>query len=120
VGVAAAGSPAAVVVLLGDMPGLGSEVIDRLLDVWESSQPWAAVTEYRHSLGHPLLLSAEAVAEIDTQAGSKTLWRLIEEAPPDAVRRVQLTSARPWDINTMADYLSALRQHRHRHGGSMG
>jgi molybdenum cofactor cytidylyltransferase len=115
-GLAAAGVPEAVVVLLGDMPTVGPEIIDRLVDVWEASRPWAAVAEYRHSRGHPLLLSAEALAAIDPAAGAKALWRLVEEAPPGAVRRVQFSLSHPWDINTMADYRAAAGRAR-RTGG---
>jgi molybdenum cofactor cytidylyltransferase len=108
VGLAAARNPAAVLVLLGDMPSVGPGIIDRMLDVWEASRPWAAVAEYRHATRHPLLLSAEAVAGIDPAAGGKALWRLIEEAAPGAVRRVQFNLSPPQDVNTLADYRAAL------------
>jgi len=118
VGVAAAGAPAAVVVLLGDVPTVGPEIIDRFVDVWEAGQPWAAIGQYRYSLGHPLLLSAEAIAEIGPSAGSKTLWKLVREAPPGAVGRVQFACSRPWDINTMADYRASLCLLRRQSGDS--
>jgi len=108
VGLAAAGEPAAAMVLLGDMPTVGPEIIDRFLDVWEASRPWAAVAEYRYSRGHPLLLSAEAIAAVDAGAEGKALWRLLEDAPPGAVRRVRFSLAPPLDINSPADYRAAL------------
>jgi molybdenum cofactor cytidylyltransferase len=103
-GVAAAGSPDAVLLLLGDMPEIDRSLIDRFVKVWEAERPWAAVAEYDDGLAHPLLLSTDALEEVLDRDGRKVLWRFIEAAAPAAVRHVRVGRARLLDVNTPADY----------------
>ncbi len=50
-GLDAAGTCDAIVMLLGDMPGVTAEIIDRVLATWRGNPTWAAVTDYRGQLG---------------------------------------------------------------------
>ena len=93
----------ACIVLLADMPGVTSEMIDRLIDEWERHRPWAAVCSYRGALAHPLLLSAEALLEATGVDGAKGVWRFLESAG-DRVVHVPFDRAVPVDFNTAADY----------------
>lgn len=93
----------ACVVLLADMPGVTTEMINRLVDVWERQRPWAAVCSYRGSLAHPLLLSAEALLEATGVEGANGVWRFLESSP-DRVEHVTFDRAVPLDVNTAADY----------------
>lgn len=94
----------AVVVLLADMPGVTSDMIDRLVDEWEDAAPWAAVSSYHGQLAHPLLLSSDALAAAAEAEGAKGVWRFLQTADPDRVRRVPFDRAVPLDVNTAADY----------------
>ena len=112
-GVAAAGAPGAVLLLLGDMPGVTPDIIDRFVDVWSEAGPWAAVAVYDDGApNHPFLLSADAVAAMTGMAtsGSKVLWQLLIEAPPEPVVEVRFARPAPVDVDTLAGYHAALRQ----------
>lgn len=112
-GVEHAGGAGAVLLLLGDMPGVTSDIIDRFVAVWRKAHPWAAVAVYEDGVpNHPFLLSADAVATMERLAthGSKVLWTLLVEAPPEPVAEVRFSRAAPVDVDTVADYEAALRQ----------
>ncbi len=93
----------ACVVLLADMPGVTTTMINRLVDVWEQQRPWAAVSSYRGSLAHPLLLSAEALLEATGVEGAKGVWRFLESSAA-RVEHIAFDRAVPLDVNTAADY----------------
>ncbi|MDJ0923656.1 MAG: nucleotidyltransferase family protein [Acidimicrobiia bacterium] len=94
----------AVVVLLADMPGVTTAMIDRLIAEWHEHEPWAAVSSYRGELAHPLLLSAEAMGAATEAQGAKGVWRFLEAAPSGRVRHVAFDRHVPLDVNTVADY----------------
>ena len=94
----------AVVVLLADMPGITPEMIDRLIDEWEQTHPWAAVSSYHGQLAHPLLLSADAIRQAAEAEGAKGVWRFLQAVDPDRLRRIEFDRAAPLDVNTTADY----------------
>ena len=104
VGAAALANCDASVVLLADMPGVTSEMIDCLVAEWRENQPWAAVSSYRGELAHPLLLSTEAMDDAAKAEGAKGVWRFLDSAPPGRVRQVVFDSDVPLDVNTPADY----------------
>lgn len=103
VGAAALAECDACVVLLADMPGVTTEMIDRLVEEWERRRPWAAVCSYRGRLAHPLLLSAEALLEATGVDGANGVWHFLESAT-DRVVEVPFDRAVPLDVNTAADY----------------
>lgn len=110
VGAAALADCDALVVLLADMPGVSAAMIDRLVAVWHSAHPWAAVSSYDDGPAHPIMLSAAAVADAVTMEGPKGLWRFLDEAPPDSVQHIAFNQPVPTDINTKEDYERMLRQ----------
>jgi CTP:molybdopterin cytidylyltransferase MocA len=112
-GIAAAGAPGAVLLLLGDMPGVTPDIIDRFVEVWGEDRPWAAVAVYDDGVpNHPFLLSAAAIGAMTEMAtaGSKVLWRLLIEAPPRPVVEVRFARPAPVDVDTLDEYHAALRQ----------
>ncbi len=104
VGVAALRDCDAVLVLLADMPGVTTELINRHVAAWHESRPWAAVTEYSDGPAHPLLLSAPAVEQAATMQGANGVWRLLRSAGPGRVVRIAVDHPSPTDVNTAADY----------------
>lgn len=104
VGVEAAGDVDAVVVLLGDMPEVGSDVIDAVAGAWLEDPKPLAVTEYRDGAGHPLVLGASTLARLDDLRPPKALWRLLDAAPAGDVLRVSVDRDRPVDVDTPEDY----------------
>ncbi len=110
-GLAAAGQPAAIVLLLGDMPGVDRPIIDRVVAAWRRSAPWAAFAVYDDGApNHPFLLSAAAIEAMRKLPGAKVLWRLLVEDPPEPVTQIHFDRPAPVDVDTPDDYVAALRQ----------
>ena len=105
-GLAAAAGAAAVVMVLGDMPGVSAEVIDQVVDEWRRHPTWAAVTSYRDALGHPLLFSAGAFDQLRGIHGDKAVWKIIDREPLERVARVVIDHPCPLDVDTWEDYLA--------------
>jgi molybdenum cofactor cytidylyltransferase len=102
-GLDAAGDCAAIMLLLGDQPGVTTEFIDQVASAWRRESSWAAVTSYRGALGHPMLFSREAFGDLRGLHGDKAVWKLIE-AYPERILRVEIDAALPPDVDTPEDY----------------
>ena len=108
-GVAAAGDPDAIVLLLGDMPGVTTDVVNRFVATWRRSAPWAAVAAYADGVPkHPFMLSEHALTSLPVSTGSKALWTHLVEAPPEPVTVVSFDRPAPVDVDTPAEYQAAL------------
>ena len=101
----------ALVLLLGDQPGVRAEFVDAVLSEWRSSRPWASVTSYGGELGHPFVFAREAFEQLRGLHGDKAVWKLIE-AYPQRVHRVEIESPLPPDVDTPEDYELALAHWR--------
>ena len=97
----------AIVLLLGDQPGVRAGFIDSVLYEWRSLRPWACVTSYEGKLGHPFVFATEAFEDLRGLHGDKAVWKLIE-AYPERVRRVEIAAPLPPDVDTPEDYELAL------------
>lgn len=106
-GLDAAGDVEAVMLVLGDMPGVAPDVIDRVASAWDERRPWAAVTGYRGELGHPFVFSKAAFPELRGLHGDKAVWKLIE-GQPERVERIDVDRELPRDVDTWEDYEAAL------------
>jgi molybdenum cofactor cytidylyltransferase len=105
-GLDAAGPVDAILLALGDMPGVGAELLDAVRADWEAHRPWASVTDYRGVAGHPLVFSAAAFPELRALHGDKAVWKLLD-ARPDRFRRVPVDREVPRDVDTWDDYAAA-------------
>jgi molybdenum cofactor cytidylyltransferase len=105
-----AGECAAIMMLLGDMPGVDATIIDRVLAAWRADPSWAAVTAYDDGLGHPFVFSAEAFPALRALDGDKAVWKLVDNEPADRVRRVRVHAPRPLDVDTWDDYVEVSRR----------
>jgi molybdenum cofactor cytidylyltransferase len=103
-GLDGAGDCDAIMLLLGDMPGVTAEVIDSVLSTWRDLRPWAAVTEYLNEIGHPFVFSADAFPTLRALHGDKAVWKIVENEPHDRVVRIPVNCARPIDVDTWDDY----------------
>lgn len=101
----------ALILLLGDQPGVSPGFIDRALSVWRSERPWAAVCSYRGVLGHPFVFSRKAFGVLRGLHGDKAVWKLIE-AYPERIGKIGIDAALPPDVDTPEDYERALVHHR--------
>lgn len=105
---AGAGCDAAMLVL-GDMPGVDTSIIDTVRADWEQHRPAMAVTSYRGELGHPFVFSAEMFADLAGIHGDKAVWKLIE-AEPERARHVAIDRSLPLDVDTWDDYAAVCQQ----------
>ncbi len=110
-GLAAAGDCAALMLLLGDQPGVRAPVIDHVLADWRAEPVWAAVTDYRGEPGHPFVFARAAFDDLGRLHGDKAIWKLIERFP-ERVRRIGIDLELPPDIDRSTDLERALAHWR--------
>ena len=108
-GLAAVGDVDAVILVVGDMPGVTSTSIDSLIALWRATAYQFCVTEYADGRGHPLLIDSSLFGELEGLSGERALWTFSESLDPSSVGGVRLPSAKPADINSLEDYQGALR-----------
>jgi len=102
-GLAAVGACDAVMLLLGDTPEVDASVIDGVRAAWESTRPWALVTQYEGGLGHPLAFAADALPSLRTLRGEKAVWKLLE-SEAERVEQAPIERPLPRDVDTWDDY----------------
>lgn len=105
-GLDAAGRCDAVMLLLGDMPGVDNAIVDSVRADWERHRPWSAVTSYRGRLGHPFIFSASALPALRDLHGDKAVWKVVDTRS-ERVRHVAVDRPLPVDVDTWDDYLAA-------------
>jgi molybdenum cofactor cytidylyltransferase len=103
----------AVVLLLGDQPGVRAESVAPLLRVlFRPDGPGAAVCRYDDGVGHPLAFSRRMLPELASLHGDKAVWKLLEQRAEDVVE-VPTPGPVPLDVDTEDDYrrvLAALQE----------
>jgi molybdenum cofactor cytidylyltransferase len=104
-GLGEAGECAAIVLLLGDMPGVTPETIDPFVAAWRASPTWAAVTSYRDGIGHPFLFSVEAFPALRSLHGDKAVWKIVDRESEERVARISVDRPLPQDVDTWDDYV---------------
>ena len=104
-GLDGAGACGAIMMLLGDMPGVDAAVIDTVLTAWRRDPSWAAVTNYRDRLGHPFVFSAEAFPTLRALRGEKAVWKMVHRQPESWVHRIEIDRPCPGDVDTWDDYV---------------
>jgi molybdenum cofactor cytidylyltransferase len=99
----------AVMVLLGDQPGVESTVIDQVAEDWRTKAGTIALTSYRGRRGHPMVFARELFDQLRQLSGDKAAWKILD-AHPDWVRDVAVDYAFPDDVDTRQDYEALLHQ----------
>jgi molybdenum cofactor cytidylyltransferase len=102
-----AGDGAAIMLLLGDQPGVKSEFIDPMISDWRKEKAWASVTLYHGQLGHPMVFASEVFDELRKLHGDKAVWKLIE-AYPERILQVNIDADLPLDVDIPSDYNQVL------------
>ena len=93
----------AVVVVLGDQPGMRAGTIERVVAEWERQRAPIVAVRYRDGVGHPLLFAASLFGELGALRGEKAAWKLVDRYRSE-VRWVEVDEAMPRDIDTWEDY----------------
>ena len=93
----------AIMIILGDRPGIEPETIDHVADEWRRSDGQIALASYRGRKGHPMLFARPLFDKLIELHGDKAAWKLVD-ANPDLVRVISFDLPFPEDINTPEDF----------------
>ena len=100
---------AAVVVLLGDQPGIDPEVIDALIAAWRESAAPVVAPSYRDGIGNPVLFARGVFPELLALAGDTGARRIVHAHEASGqLRLVPIDQPHPQDVDTEADYAALL------------
>ena len=95
----------ALVLLLGDQPGVSWRTVKALL-AGRGDAP-LAVCRYEDGRGHPFAFGHEVFEDLRALHGDKAVWKLLERKA-DAVVEVGVPGRVPLDVDTWADYEAVL------------
>ena len=95
------------VLMLGDQPGVGREVVEALL-AGRGDAPLAACA-YDDGRGHPFAFARSTFGELAELHGDKGVWKLMDRYG-DAVAEIPVAGPVPRDIDTWEDYRAALAE----------
>jgi len=94
---------AAIMIILGDLPGVTPEIINRLADEWREQEAPIALCSYQGRKGHPMIFARSMFPQLIDLHGDKAAWKLVE-ANAARVQEVKFDLAYPDDINTPEDF----------------
>jgi molybdenum cofactor cytidylyltransferase len=93
----------AVMIILGDQPGILPEVIDRLAEEWRREEALIALCSYNGRTGHPMIFAQSLFEQLKGLHGDKAAWKLVD-ANAHLVQEVRFSLPFPDDINTAEDF----------------
>ncbi len=103
-GIAALDSHAeAIMIILGDQPGITPEIIDCLAEEWRKTDAPIAICSYEGRRGHPMIFARRLFDQLEMLHGDKAAWKLVD-AHASSLLEVQLAIPFPEDINTREDF----------------
>lgn len=94
---------AAIMIILGDMPGITPEIIDGVGAAWRADEAPIALCSYQGRKGHPMIFARSLFAQLMDLHGDKAAWKLVD-ANATAVQEVHFNLPFPDDINTLEDF----------------
>jgi molybdenum cofactor cytidylyltransferase len=99
----------AIMIILGDQPGVDPGAIDRVADRWRQGDSKIVLASYRGRKGHPMLFAKPLFDKLIGLHGDKAAWKLVG-ANPDTVCEVRFDRPFPEDIDTWEDFQRVARQ----------
>jgi len=94
---------AAIMIILGDLPGVTPEIINHLADEWREQQASIALCSYQGRKGHPMIFAHSMFPQLIDLHGDKAAWKLVH-ANAARVQEVKFDLPYPDDINTPEDF----------------
>jgi molybdenum cofactor cytidylyltransferase len=98
----------AVLVLLGDQPEIGADIIDAVIDAFRHGDRPIVAPTYGGTIGNPILFRRDCFPALARLTGDKGARRLIRARPDDVLRVPVRDAPPPADIDTEADYAALL------------
>jgi molybdenum cofactor cytidylyltransferase len=92
----------AVVVALGDQPGIDPEVIRSVIALWRTTRSPIVATRYDGVRGHPVLFDRSLFAELGELTGDVGAKPILDRSP-ERVVYLDLAAAVPRDVDTRRD-----------------
>ena len=93
----------AIMIILGDQPGITPEIINSLAQEWRSANASIALCSYRGRKGHPMIFAQSMFEQLKGLHGDKAAWKLVD-ANSDLVQEVHLDLPFPENVNTAEDF----------------
>lgn len=93
----------AIMIILGDQPGITPEIINTLADEWRHTEAPIALCSYEGRKGHPMIFARALFDQLEVLHGDKAAWKLVD-AHGALVQVVHLALPFPEDINTHEDF----------------
>lgn len=93
----------AIMIILGDQPGITPEIIDSLAEEWSKTDAPIALCSYQGRKGHPMIFARSLFDQLEVLHGDKAAWKLVD-ANARSVLEVPLALPFPEDINTPEDF----------------
>lgn len=93
----------AIMIILGDQPGITPEIINSLAEVWRAETTPIALCSYRGRKGHPMIFAQSMFDELKGLHGDKAAWKLVD-ANAAVVQEIHLDLPFPDNINTVEDF----------------
>ena len=93
----------AIMIILGDQPGIKPDVIDQVAAEWRQGESQIALCSYHGRKGHPMIFARPMFDQLLGLHGDKAAWKLVD-ANPDVVQEIEFDLPFPEDINTLDDF----------------
>ena len=93
----------AIMIILGDQPGITPDIINRVAEEWRQTEAPIALCSYLGRKGHPMIFAQTMFDQLTQLHGDKAAWKLVD-ANADSLHEVQFSLAFPEDINTSEDF----------------
>ena len=93
----------AVIIILGDQPGVTPEIIDGVAERWREGEKQIVLASYQGRLGHPMLFAKPMFDKLIGLHGDKAAWKLVD-ANPDLLSEARFDRPFPEDIDTVEDF----------------
>ena len=93
----------AMMIILGDQPGVKPEIIDRLSDQWRQGDGKIALCSYRGRRGHPMIFAKALFDQLECLHGDKAAWKLVD-VNSTLIQEIHFDLPLPEDINTWRDF----------------
>ena len=93
----------AVLIILGDQPGVTPEIIDGVAEKWRGGDKQIVLASYQGRPGHPMLFARPMFEKLVGLHGDKAAWKLVD-ANPDLLIEAPFDLPFPEDIDTVDDF----------------
>ena len=93
----------AIMILLGDQPGVGPRIIGRVAEAFRQRADQIVLAAYRGRKGHPMVFARPLFDKLVDLHGDKAAWKLVD-ANHDLVGVAKIDLPFPEDINTLEDF----------------